>query len=120
MDRILLEGMAFSGRHGVLPQERELWTRFAVDVALETDLGRVGVSDRLEDTVDYTRAHEVVREVVEGDPCRLLETLAERIAGRLLELDGVAAARVRVAKKPPVPGEFRAFAVEIERRRTPA
>ena len=110
--------MTFSGRHGVLPTERAEAQPFTVDVALEADLRPAGASDRLADTIDYTRAYEVVREVLEGEHRDLLEALAETIAGRLLDLDGVTAARVRVAKRPPVAGEFRAFAVEIERSRS--
>jgi dihydroneopterin aldolase len=115
MDRILMEGMAFFGRHGVFPAERELGARFSVDVVLEGDLSGGGRSDRLEDTIDYARAFELVREVVEGEPCHLLEAVATRIADRLLELPLVSRAIVRVHKRPPLPGEFRSFGVEISR-----
>jgi 7,8-dihydroneopterin aldolase/epimerase/oxygenase len=117
MDRLLLEGMTFFGRHGVLPAERELGARFSVDVELHADLARAGQSDRLQDTVDYSKAYEVVREVVEGQPFQLLESVAERIAGRLLALERVQRATVRVRKRPPLEGEFRAFAVEVSRAR---
>src|ERR1700694_4669171 len=86
MDRLLLEGMTFFGRHGALPAERELGARFSVDVELTADLRRAGHTDRLEDTVDYSKAYEVVRQVVEGEPCQLLEAVAERIAGRLVAM----------------------------------
>jgi dihydroneopterin aldolase len=115
MDRLLLEGMTFFGRHGALPAERDLGGRFGVDVVLEADLAPAGRTDRLEDTVDYVRAYELVREVVEGEPCQLLEAVAERIAGRLLQLERVERATVRVRKRPPVQGEFNAFAVEVTR-----
>ncbi len=112
-----MEGMAFFGRHGVFPAERELGGHFTVDVELEADLSSAAASDRLQDTVDYARAYALVREVVEGEPCHLLETVAGRIAERLLGLEGVRAARVRVRKRPPLPGEFRAFGVEVIRKR---
>jgi dihydroneopterin aldolase len=110
-----MEGMAFFGRHGVFPAERELGARFTVDVELEADLRAAGRSDRLEDTIDYSRAYDLVREVVEGEPCHLLEAVAERISQRLLSLPRVERATVRVHKKPPLPGEFRSFGVEISR-----
>src|SRR6266699_2880415 len=100
MDRILMEGMVFFGRHGVHPAERELGARFTVDVDLETDLAAAGASDRLEDTVDYTAAHRLVGEVVGGEPCNLIEAVAERIAARLLTLDRVRRVTVRVRKRP--------------------
>ncbi len=112
-----MEGMAFFGRHGVFPAERELGARFTVDVELEADLARAGASDRLDDTVNYARAYELVREVVEGEPCHLLEAVAERTAARLLELPRVERATVRVHKRPPLEGEFRSFGVELVRGR---
>jgi 7,8-dihydroneopterin aldolase/epimerase/oxygenase len=115
MDRILMEGMAFFGRHGVFPAERELGARFSVDVVLEGDLRAAGRSDHLEDTIDYAKAYDAVREVVEGEPCHLLEAVAQRIADRLLLLPKVERATVRIHKKPPLPGEFRSVAVEISR-----
>jgi dihydroneopterin aldolase len=115
MDRILMQGMAFFGRHGVFPAERELGARFSVDVVLEGDLRAAGRSDHLEDTIDYAKAYDAVREVVEGEPCHLLEAVAGRIADRLLLLPKVERATVRIHKKPPLPGEFRSVAVEISR-----
>ncbi len=112
-----MEGMAFFGRHGVFPAERELGARFTVDVQLEADLRAAASSDRLEDTVNYVEAYEMVREVVEGEPCHLLEAVAERIAGRMLTLPRVESATVRVRKRPPLEGEFRSFGVELTRRR---
>jgi 7,8-dihydroneopterin aldolase/epimerase/oxygenase len=116
-DRIVLTGMVFHGRHGALPAERELGQRFTVDVELEADLRRAGTTDRLADTVNYVDAYEIVGEIVDGPPLNLLEAVAERIAGRLLELPGVARVTVRVHKRPPLPGEFHDAAVEVTRGR---
>jgi dihydroneopterin aldolase len=115
VDRILMEGMAFFGRHGVFPAERELGARFTVDVELFGDLTAAALSDRLDSTIDYARAYELVKEVVEGDPCHLLEAVAQRIADRLLQLPRVERATVRVQKRPPLEGEFRSFGVELTR-----
>lgn len=110
-----MEGMAFFGRHGVFPAERELGARFSVDVELAGDLGQASRSDHLEDTIDYARAYDLVKEVVEGEPCHLLEAVAGRIADRLLQLPRVQRATVRVHKRPPLAGEFRSFGVEVTR-----
>ena len=115
MDRLLLEGMVFFGRHGHKPAERELGQRFTVDVELETDLHDAGRTDALERTVNYPDAYRLVQDVVEGEPRDLLETVAEQIAQRLLELPRVERATVRVWKRPPLPGEFEAFGVEVVR-----
>ena len=98
-DRILLEGMTFHGRHGILPAERELGQPFVVDVELRLDLRPAGLSDDLTKTVDYGEVHRVARGIVEGEPVGLTETLAERISAAVLEdFPAVETVRVRVAK----------------------
>jgi 7,8-dihydroneopterin aldolase/epimerase/oxygenase len=119
-DRILLEGMVFHGRHGTLPAERELGQPFVVDVELRLDLRPAGLSDDLTQTVDYGEVHEQVKEIVEGPPVNLTETLAERIAATVLEEHPpVEAVRVKVAKPHVRLGEtvLEGSAVEILRRR---
>jgi dihydroneopterin aldolase len=117
MDRIELRGMAFQGRHGVRPAEREQPQEFRVDLEIEADLSEAGSSDRLADTVDYTRARAAAREVIEGEPRQLLESLADAIARRVLELPRVEAVAVRVAKRPASMQPIDAAAVRIERTR---
>ena len=119
-DRILLEGMVFHGRHGTLATERELGQRFVVDVELRLDLRPAGISDDLAQTVDYGEVHRRAREIVEGEPVNLTETVAERIARAILEeYPAVEAVRVKVAK-PHVRLDdtvLAGSAVEILRRR---
>ena len=99
MDRILLNGMVFYGSHGTLPAERELGQPFLVDVELHLDLRPAGLSDDLARTVDYGQVHRRVREIVEGPPVNLTETVAERITTAILEdHPPVEAVRVKVAK----------------------
>jgi 7,8-dihydroneopterin aldolase/epimerase/oxygenase len=119
-DRILLEGMVFHGRHGTLPPERELGQPFVVDVELRLDLRPAGLSDDLARTVDYGEVHRRAREIVEGAPVDLTETVAERLATAILQdHPSVEAVRVKVAK-PHVRLDdtvLAGSAVEILRRR---
>ncbi len=119
-DRILLEGMIFHGRHGTLPAERELGQPFVVDVELRLDLEAAGLSDDLTRTVDYSEVHRRAKEIVEGPPVNLTETVAERIATAVLEEHPmVEAVRVKV-RKPNVRLDDTVLAgsvVEIVRRR---
>jgi dihydroneopterin aldolase len=117
-DRLLLEGMEFFGYHGDIEAERSLGGRYSVDVELSADLRAAGRSDSIEDTIDYVRCFQVVRELVENQQFRLLEAMAEAIAQALLREHGRASSvKVRVAKQPPVRGSFQRFAVEVERGR---
>jgi dihydroneopterin aldolase len=117
MDRISLEGMSFSGRHGVRPGEREHAQEFKVDVELDADLSDAGRTDRLVDTVDYTQVRAIAKETIEGESVKLLETLATRIADRVLMLPKVTAVAVRVAKRPASMAPIEAAAVHISRTR---
>jgi dihydroneopterin aldolase len=117
VDRILLEGMSFMGRHGVSDAERARPQPFVVDVELEANLARPGKTDRVQDTVDYRLVHTIAREVVEGESAHLIEALAERIAKRALKIPGVSAVSVRVSKQPPRLRPLDAAAVRIRRTR---
>ncbi len=117
MDRIVLQGMSFHGRHGVRPAEREHAQEFKVDVEVDCELAEAGRTDRLEDTVDYTRIREAAREVMEGESLQLIESLAARIADRVLQLHGVTAVSVRIAKRPESMKPIDAAAVHINRTR---
>lgn len=119
-DRILLQGMVFFGFHGTLPAENELGQRFVVDVELWCDLRAAGTSDDLSQTVDYSQVYQLARDVAEGPPVKLTETVAERIAAGVLEQhEQVEAVRVRVQKPNVRLGDtvLAGSAVEIVRRR---
>ncbi|TMI74658.1 MAG: dihydroneopterin aldolase [Bacillati bacterium ANGP1] len=117
-DRLVLAGMRFFAYHGVLPEERAQGQEFLVDVELEAGLQNSARRDALELTVDYRRAYEIVKTVMEGEPQNLIETLAETIAAKALALDRVTAVTVRV-RKPQVhlPGPLDYSGVEIRRER---
>ncbi|MDQ6855817.1 MAG: dihydroneopterin aldolase [Candidatus Dormibacteraeota bacterium] len=119
-DRLLLEGLQFFGHHGDVEAERALGGRVDVDVEIRSDLSTAGRSDQLQDTVDYVRCYEAVRQVVENKQHNLLEKVAEEIASALLSDERIASVRVRVAKQPPLAGIFHRFAVVIERERSQA
>jgi len=113
-----MRDMSFYGYHGVLVQEREIGQQFVVDVELQLNLRPAGDSDDPGKTVSYADVYEVVHQVVTGAPSKLIEAVAEQIAGKLLRQFAVKQVLVRV-KKPgaPVPGQFSYMAVEIVRSR---
>lgn len=109
--------MSFNGRHGVRPAERENAQEFKVDIELEADLSEAGRTDQLMDTIDYSPVHAIAKQTIEGESVKLLETLAARIAGRVLELPRIRAVSVRVAKRPVGMMPIEAAAVHIKRTR---
>ncbi|HUG48579.1 MAG TPA: dihydroneopterin aldolase [Candidatus Limnocylindria bacterium] len=119
IDHIYLHGMVFEGRHGVGEDERRQAQAIEVDLDLELDLRAAGASDELEDTVDYGSVFETCRQIVEERSFRLLEGIAETIAGAVLQgYPRVESVKVR-AKKPglPLDGVVEHAGVEIERQR---
>lgn len=117
-DRIILTGMRFFGYHGFHPEETRLGQNFTVDVELYRDLRAAGQHDDLRQTVDYGKVFLAVRDIVEGKPFKLIETVAERVAQAVLNGFPVEEVVVRVHKpNAPIPGAFDTVTVEVRRRR---
>jgi 7,8-dihydroneopterin aldolase/epimerase/oxygenase len=119
LDRITITGVEAVGHHGVLPHERREGQRFVVDLELGLDTRAAAWSDDLSRTVDYGSLTQQVHDAVASDPVDLIETLAERVAGLVLDVEPVRWVRVTVHKpEAPIPVAFTDVAVTIERSRT--
>lgn len=111
--------MRFFAVIGDLPHEREHPQPLEVDLEVRANVTGAGRSDRLEDGIDYRVLYETVERTIDrgsdGAP-RLLETLCERIAAAVLEIERVETIRVR-CRKPwaTLPGPVDRVEVEIER-----
>ncbi len=117
-DILRLNNMLFHGYHGVWDEEREVGQRFQVDVEIRKDLAVAGKSDLLRDTVDLYKLYQSVEEVVTRRQFKLVEALAENIAGTLLERFPIEEILVRVRKpNSPIKGISDGIEVEIVRTR---
>jgi len=112
--RLILTGLTAFGYHGNNPAERKLGQTFTADLEVILDTQRAAASDSIDHTVSYPRLEEAARQILEGTPANLLETVAERIADAILKQPAVAQVTVRVSKRPPIPN-LDAFTVEITR-----
>ncbi|KAH7512268.1 hypothetical protein FEM48_Zijuj12G0072500 [Ziziphus jujuba var. spinosa] len=119
-DKLILRGLKFHGFHGVKPEERKLGQKFLVDVDAWMDLHPAGLSDRLSDTISYTEIYRIVKEVIEGQPHNLLESVAQLIASTTLtRYPQISAVRVSVGKPHvSVQGPLDCLGVEIHRYRS--
>jgi len=97
-----LRDLRLFGHHGVHANEREEGQDFLFDVDLE--VGDRGVSDRLEDAVDYGAAARAVKDVSDAHAYDLLEALASAVADELLRRFGAERVVVRVTKPAVRPG----------------
>ena len=119
MDKIYLNGMKFYGYHGVFPEENKLGQRFCVDLTLEADLSKASESDDLNYTVKYADAYNTIKAIVEGEPRKLVETIAEEITTKMFKtFEIVEACTVKVIKPdPPIDGHYDSVAIEMKRER---
>lgn len=119
MDKIILKDMQFYGFHGLFPEENKLGQRFNVDLILYTDLKQAGISDEMDNSINYGEVFIHVQKIVEGKKQNLIESVAERIAGDLLQsFLRLKACDVKVIKPdPPIPGHYNSVAVQIYRER---
>jgi len=117
-DKIILKGMRFFGYHGCLPAERALGQWFVVDLTLTLDLSRAGMSDRLEETLNYQEVYEKIKALVEGPAQNLLEALAHQVIAACFSWPQVERVKVTL-KKPQAPlgGPLDYAAVKLTRRR---
>ena len=102
MITVELRGLRVFGRHGVHEHEKRDGQDFIFDVDLE--VGERGVSDRLEDAVDYGAVARTVQELSDAHSYDLLEALASAIADELLQRYGAERVLVRVTKPGVRPG----------------
>lgn len=117
-DRINLLGVGAVGYHGVFDQEKRSGQPFFVDLAMYLDLSEAGATDDVALTAHYGEVAEEVRDIVIGPSVNLLETLADRIARRLLDRFPLEAVEVTVHKpKAPIEVTFSDVSVTIYRER---
>lgn len=119
LDKIHVNKMEFYGYHGVFPEETRLGQRFIVDLVVETDLRSAGLSDALENSINYAELYKVTKDILEGKPYKLLEAIAEKLAAELLgQFEKIERLTVKIIKPdPPIPGHYKSVAVEITRGR---
>lgn len=101
-DVINLTGLKSYGYHGLLPEEKQMGQVFVVDVSLVLNVSFASLQDCIEQTVDYAEVAEIIVTHVTGEPCSLIETLAQRIAVDLLNYKRLASVVVTV-HKPQAP-----------------
>ncbi|MBO8178354.1 dihydroneopterin aldolase [Aeribacillus pallidus] len=119
MDKIFIQEMEFYGYHGVYEEENRLGQRFRVSVTLFLNLQKAGLTDELQHSVNYAEVYMLCKNIVEGKPFKLIESVAETIASSILEtFPLVKEVTVTFVKPdPPIPGHYQSVGVEITRGR---
>jgi dihydroneopterin aldolase len=113
---IEVSGLSLYTHHGVSAAEREVGQRLVVDLRLDVGESDATLTDRLEDTVNYSEVCQAVALVAQQRSYRTLERLCAAIADRLLDRFGLESVWVKAAKpEPPIPLPVDEVSVELWR-----
>ena len=111
-----IRGLSIYTHHGVTDAEQDVGQRLEFDVTLDVPDCDAVLTDRLDDTVDYAEACDIIALAATERSYRTLERLCQVVAERLMERYGSDTVRVRAAKpEPPLPLAIEEVAVEVER-----
>jgi 7,8-dihydroneopterin aldolase/epimerase/oxygenase len=116
--QVEIRGLSIYTHHGVSEAEREVGQRLEIDVSFDVPDCDAVLTDRLEDTVDYSEVCNIVALAATERSCKTLERLCHLIGERLMERYACDSVRVRAAKpEPPLPLAVEEVAVEVTHER---
>lgn len=119
MDTIFLHGLKVDTVIGIWDWERKIRQSVVIDLDMAADIRSAAATDSVDDTLNYKLVAKRLQQFVAESEFQLVETLAERIAGIVIDEFGVAWIRVRVNKPGAIRGA-RDVGVIIERGERPA
>jgi 7,8-dihydroneopterin aldolase/epimerase/oxygenase len=114
MRKVLLNQLRVQASVGIL--EHELRSKQQLLISLTVELPQAAIvpqDDDVRHVLDYRHLRDIAMEEAAREHVNMLETLAGRIAERLLTLPGVRAAQVRVVK-PNIFPDCDGVAVEVQ------
>ncbi|MBO5341246.1 MAG: 2-amino-4-hydroxy-6-hydroxymethyldihydropteridine diphosphokinase [Lachnospiraceae bacterium] len=117
MDQIFIKGLEVFANHGVYKEEQEKGQKFLVNATLYFDTAKAGRSDELTDSVDYGKVCQLINDFMTQYRMNLLETIANRLARKILMAYPELEAVTLEIEKPqaPIPLPFDNVSVKIHR-----
>ncbi len=114
MDKVFIEALEIETLIGIYDWERRIRQPLQFDIEMAFDNRRPAATDDIADTLDYKAVSKRLIEYVSQSSFGLVETLAERCAGIILDEFAVSHVRLKLSKPGAVRGA-RAVGVMIER-----
>ena len=117
-DQITVQGLEVFAKHGLLSEENTLGQKFIISAVLFCDTASAGESDDLSRSVDYAKAAALIEKEASAKIFKLLESLSEHLAKKLLlAFPKIQAVEVEV-KKPwaPIGLPLETVSVKIRRK----
>jgi dihydroneopterin aldolase len=113
-----LRGISIYTHHGVSDAEQEVGQRLEFDLSFDVPDCDAVLTDRIEDTIDYSEVCDIVALAATERSYRTLERLAQVVGQRLIERYGCESVRVRASKpEPPLPLSIQEVGVEVTQER---
>ena len=111
-----VSGLSLYTHHGVSDEEQKVGQRLLIDLRLEVGQPDATLTDRLEDTVDYSAVCQTVALVAQQRSYRTLERLCAAVADRLLADHDLDSVWVKATKpEPPIALAVEDVSVELFR-----
>lgn len=117
MDKIFIKDLELFAHHGVLKEEKNLGQKFLLSLELDLDLKRAGITDNLNETVNYAELCTNIENEFKREKYDLIETASEKIAEYILINYPIIKSVKLTLKKPwaPILKPVNYVAVQIER-----
>jgi dihydroneopterin aldolase len=116
MDIVYIRDLRIDTVIGIYDWEREIRQTVSLDLEMAADIRKSAVSDSIEDTLDYKAVAKRLIQFVGDSEFQLVETLAEKVAGIVLDEFDVPWVKLRLSKPGAVTGS-RDVGVIIEREK---
>jgi dihydroneopterin aldolase len=112
MGFIVLEGLEFYAFHGHFKEEQVVGNKFEVNIIIETNTETPGISDKLEDALDYVSVYSLISHEMKMSSY-LLENVIYRIKSKLIDqFPSIMSFELKVTKfNPPVGGKVQKVSV---------
>ena len=86
MDIIKIKNLEVFSNHGVLKEENVLGQKFLISADIYLDTRKAGTTDDINDSVNYSEICHLVKNIMEKNTFKLIETAAEKL-GMVLDDD---------------------------------
>lgn len=114
MGLISIEGMEFYAYHGCFEEEKQIGTKFMLDIHIYAFTQEAEETDNLYKTVNYQEVYAVIKREMEKTS-NLLEHVARRILNSVSEeFPQVTEADIKISKmNPPLGGKMKSVSVTL-------
>ena len=114
MDIVFIRELKVDTVVGIYDWEKKMRQHVVLDIEMGTDVARAAKSDTIGDTLDYKAVAKRVHQFVQESQFGLVETLAEKVAGVIMQEFQVPWVKITLNKTGAVSGS-KSVGVVIER-----